>query len=67
MALGSKVYDAVDMLILHQLVESIEITDVHLNELIVWTILDVLKVGKVTGIRKLVKVDDTVIWIFVHE
>ena len=67
MALGSKVYDAVDMLILHQLVESIEITDVHLNELIVWTILDVLEVGKVTSIRKLVKVDDTVIWIFVHE
>ena len=67
MALGCKMYDTVDMLVLHQLVEGIEVADVHLHELIVGTVLDVLEVGKVTSIRKLVKVDDAVVRIFVHE
>ncbi len=67
MALGGEVDDAVDVLFLHQLVDAIEITDVHLDELIVGLVLDVLEVGEVAGIGQLVEVDDLVFRVFVDE
>ena len=67
MRFGSKVNDAVNLLVLHQLVESIEVADVHLDELLVRFFLDVLQVCEVSCIRQLVKVDDFVLWVFVHE
>ena len=67
MALGGEVYDAVDVFFLHQLVNTIEVTDVHLDELIVRLVLDVLEVGEVAGIGQLVEVDDLVFGIFVDE
>ena len=42
MALSSEVDDAVDLLVLHQLVESIEIADVHLHKLVVRLVLYIL-------------------------
>ena len=54
MALGCKMYDTIDMLVLHQLVEGIEVADVHLHELVVWLILNVLEVSEVTSISELV-------------
>ena len=42
MALGSKMDDAVDMLVLHQLVDCVEVADVHLYELVVGLVLNVL-------------------------
>ena len=67
MTLGSEMDDAVNLLILHQLVESIEVADVHLDKLIVGLVLDVLEVGKITCIRQLVEVDDAIVGILVHE
>ena len=67
MALGSKMDDTVNLLILHQLIESVEVADVHLDKLIIGLVLDVLEVRKITCIRQLVEVDDFVLWIFVHE
>ena len=67
MRLGSKVDYAVDLLVLHQLVEGIEIADVHLDELVVRLVFYILEVGKVTGVGKLVKVDDIVLRILVYE
>ncbi len=45
MALGGKVNDAVYLLVLHQLVEGVEIADVHLDKLVVRLVFDVLQVG----------------------
>ena len=67
MALGSEMDDTVNLLVLHQLIESIEVADVHLDKLIIGLVLDVLEVGKITGIRQLVQVDAFVLWIFVHK
>ena len=67
MALCCKVDDAVDVLVLHQLVEGIEVADVHPDELVVRLVLDVLEVGEVAGIGQLVKIDDLVLGIFVYE
>lgn len=64
---GSQVDDAVDPLVLHQTVESVEIADVHLHELIVRLVLYVLQVGQIAGIGQLVKVDDTVFRVFIHK
>ena len=67
MTLGSEMYDTVNLLVLHQLIESVEVADVHLDKLIIWLVLDVLEVGKIAGIRQLVEVDDLILWLFVHE
>ena len=67
MALGSKMYDAVNLLVLHELVESVEVADVHLDKLVVRLVLDILKVGEVASIGELVEVDDVILWVFVHE
>lgn len=65
--LGRKVDDAINLLVLHQLVEGIEVADVHLDELVVRLVLDVLEVSEVAGISQLVEVDDVVLGVFVHE
>ena len=59
--------DSVNLLILHKLIEGLEVTDVHLHELIVRFVLYILEISQITCIRKLVKVDDPVIRIFVHK
>ena len=67
MAIGSEVDDTVNLLVLHQVIESVEVADVHLDKLIIRFVLNVLEVGKVAGIRQLVEVDDFILWVFVHE
>ncbi len=67
MALGSKVDDAVYMLVLHQLVESLEVADVHLHELVVRTVLNILQVCQVAGVGQLVEIDDVILRVLVHE
>ena len=67
MALGSEMDDTVNLLVLHQLIESVEVADVHLDKLIIGFVLDVLEVGKITCIRQLVEVDDAIVGILVHE
>ena len=67
MALCSQMYDAIDLLILHQLIKGIKVADIHLHELVVGLILDVLEVSEITCIRELIKVDDVVFWVFVYK
>lgn len=67
MALSCKVDDAVDLLVLHELVERIKVTDIHPNELVVGLVLDIFEVGEVASICELVEVDDVIFGIFVHE
>ena len=52
--------DTIDLLILHQLVESVKVADVHLHELIVGLVLNVLEVGEIASISELIEVDDVV-------
>ena len=67
MALSCQVDDAIDLFLLHQAVEGVEIADVHLHELIVGLLLDVLQVGQIAGVGEFVEVDDVVVGILVHE
>ncbi len=67
MAFGSEVDNAIDLLVLHQLVEGFEVTDVHLHEFVVGLALHVLEVGKVASISQLVEVDDVIVWIFIDK
>ena len=67
MTLGSEMDDAVNLLVLHELVERVEVADVHLDKLIVGFVLDVLGVGWFPCLRHLVEVDDAIVGILVHE
>lgn len=67
MALGSQMYDAVNMVFLHELLYSVEVTDVGLHERVVRLILNVLEVSQIAGISQLVEVYDVILWIFVYE
>ena len=64
---GSQMDDTVYMLVLHELVERVEVANVHLHELVVRLAFDVLQVREVARIRKLVEVDNLVFGILVHE
>ena len=67
MAFCRQVNDAVDQFVLHELVERIEVADVHLHELVVRLALDVLEVREVARVGELVEVDNLVIRVLVHE
>ena len=67
MAFGSEVDDAIDLFVLHELVERVKVADVHFHELIVRLALDVLEVSEITRIGELVKIDNLVFRILVHE
>ena len=67
MALSREMDNAVDMLFLHQFVNTVEVADIHLYETVIRFVLNVLQVGQVASISKLVEVDDPVFRLFVHE
>jgi len=62
-----QVDDTVDMFVMHELVEGVEVADVHLYELVVRLALDVLEVREVARIGQLVEVDNLVFRVLVHE
>ena len=62
-----KMDDAIDMFVLHELVERVKVADVHLHEHVVRLIFDVLEVRKVACIGELIKIDNLVFRILVHE
>ena len=66
-AFGCEVDNAVDLFVLHELIESIKVTDVHLHELVVRLVLDVLKIREVTRVGQLVKVNNLIFGVLVHE
>ena len=67
MALCCKVNDTVDLLILHQLVESFKVADIHLHELVVWLILNILQVGEITCVGELIEVNYVILWILIYK
>ena len=66
-AFGGQVNDAVDLFVLHELVERVKVADVHLHELVVRLVLDILEVREVARIGKLIEVDNLVFRVLVHE
>ena len=67
MALSGQMDDAIHLFVLHQLIEGIEVADVHLDKLVVGLVLDVLQIGEVAGIGQFVEVNDVILGILVHE
>ena len=67
MALGSKVYYAVDVVVGHQLLYRFIVADVRLHEHVVLLILNVLQVCQVAGVSQLVEVDNPVLRVLVDE
>ena len=59
--------DAVNTVFPDDAAHLVKVGDICLDEGIVRFILDILEVGKVTGIRQLVEVDDMIVGIFVDE
>ena len=67
MALGCQVDDAVHVFVLHQLIEGIKVADVHLDETIVGTVLNIFEVGKVARVGQFVEVDNLVFGVLVDK
>ena len=67
MAFSSEMDDAINFFILHELVESVKVANVHLHELVVRLAFDILEVSKVARIRELVEVDDIVFRVLVDK
>ncbi len=66
-ALCRKVDDAVDPVVADDAAHLIEIGDVSLNERVVRSALNILKIGKVAGVCKLVKIYDMIVRVFVDK
>ena len=62
-----QVDNAINLLFLHELVEGVEVADIHLHELVVWLALDVLEVREVARVGELVEIDNLVLGVLVHE
>ena len=67
MALSSEMDDTINMLILHQLQETIEVANIHLNELVVWLIFNIFEVCQITCVCQLIKTDDIVFWVLIYK
>ena len=67
MALGSKVNNAVNLLALHQIVEGLEVADIHLHKLIVWLRLYILEVCEVTRVGELIEIDNIVLRVLIYK
>ena len=67
MALGSKVNDAIDMLFFQERYDRIKIADIGLYEMVVGLVFNVLQIGEITCISKLIEVVNLVIRIGIHE
>ncbi len=67
MTLGRQVDDTVHLLLPHQLQHPLEVADIHLHELVIGPVLDILQVGQIAGIGQFIQVDNLVLRIFVHK
>ena len=66
-ALCGEVDDAVDLLVLHQLIERIKVADVHPDKLVVGLVLNVFEVGEIARVGKFVKVNYLIIKVFINK
>ena len=67
MTLGSKVYNAINIVLLEQSVYSLEIADVSLHKCVVWLILYILEICQITRLGELIEVNDVILWILIYE
>ena len=67
MRLGSEVNNAVNMLFLHEGIDSVEVAYIRTDKTVVGTVLNILEVGKVAGISKFIDVDDTIVGILIDK
>ena len=67
MAFRSEVDNTIDVLVLHQLIDPFKVADVHFDKLVVRFALDIFQIGEISRVGQLVKVDDFIFGIFVHE
>ncbi len=67
MALGGQMDDAVHLFLLHQLIYTVEVADVHFYELVVGLAFHVLQVGQVARVGELIEVDDIIFRVLVHK
>lgn len=67
MGFGCKMDDAIHLLLLHQLIYGLEITDVHTDEPVVGSVFDVTQIGKIAGVGELIDIDDAVVGVFVDK
>ena len=67
MTLCCEVDNTINLLCLHQLQHIIEVTDIHLDKLIVGLVLDILQISKVTGISQLIKIDNLIVGMLIDE
>ena len=66
-AFGCKMDNTVYLILLHQRKYGIEITDIRLNKSIIWSLLDILQIGQVSGIGQFVEIDDMIVRVFRDE
>jgi hypothetical protein len=67
MGLCRKMYDTVDLFLLHELADGIEVADIQPYKLIVRPVLDILEIGKVTGISKFINIDNAIFRVLVYQ
>jgi len=67
MTLCCQVNDTIHMLFLHQLVECIEIANIHLHKLVIWLILYVLEISQITSISQLIQINYIILGILIYE
>lgn len=65
MALGGKVYYAIDIVLLNQGEHSVKVTNVGTDESVVTALLHILEVGEVASVCKFVYVYNVIIWVLV--
>ena len=65
--LGCKMYDAVYFFIFHKLADGFKVADVKPYELVVRFILDILKIGKVTGVSKFIDIYYAIVRVLVYQ
>ena len=67
MTFGCQMDNAGNMFFLHESIDSVEVADIRTHKAIVGFVLNVLEVGKITCIGKLIHIDDAVLGVLVHE
>ena len=67
MTLGCKVDNVINLILLHKRKHGVKVADVRLNKGVVWLVFYILEICKVTRVSELVKVDDSVVRVFVYK
>ena len=67
MTLGGQVDDAINLLFLEQLIDTFEITDVHLDKLVIGFVFYIFEIGQVACIGQFIQIDDFIVWVLIDK